>query len=143
MRDARMAVAALAAAALTGCSGGGTLPAQAIKITPEAGTESVMECMTQEVQKMGYKVMRVDRGDGFLEAERRDAAPDISRINEYAGGDRIVVTRLKAEGAVRPLAIEPSSFIMEWLFNGANQKKRAPSERVLADAQALSDRCRL
>jgi hypothetical protein len=143
MRDARMAVAALTAAALTGCSGGGSLPAQAIKITPEAGTESVTECLAQEVQKMGYKVLRVNRGAGFLEAERRDDAPDISRINEYAGGDRIVVTQLAREGQVRPLAITPSSFVMEWLFNGANRKARDTSERALADAQALSDRCRL
>jgi hypothetical protein len=143
MRDARMAAAALAAAAVAGCSGGGSLPAQAIKITPQAGTESVMECLTQEVQKLGYKVMRVDRGDGFLEAERRDRAPDISRPNEYAGGDRIVVSRLAKDGEVRPLALTPSSFIMEWLFNGANQKKVATSEKAIADAQALSDRCRL
>jgi hypothetical protein len=141
MRDARMAAVALAAVA-AGC-GGATVSPQAIKLTPSAGTESVMECLSQESAKLGYKVLRIDREDGLMEAERRDKNPDIDSPREYGGGDRIAVSRLKAEDGVRPLLITPSSFIVEWLVTGANQKKAKTSERVLADAQALSDRCRL
>jgi hypothetical protein len=143
MHEARTSLGMVGTLLVAGCGGGG-LPSQAIMLTPTVGTTSVMECLDQEAQKLGYRIIRIDRQDGVMVAERRDKNPDISRPREYAGGDMITVNRMKKEeNGVRPLAIVPSSYIMEWLANGSNQKTVKSRESVLGDAKALSERCRL
>jgi hypothetical protein len=126
---------------LVGCGGGA--PSQAITLTPTVATKSVMECLSQEAQKLEYKIMLIDREDGNMIAERRDSKPAIDQPREYAGGDMLKVSRLKKQGDVQPLAITPSSFIMEWLVNGANQKAVPTTERALKDAKVLSEACKL
>ena len=142
MREWRIFLTAAGTALAAGCGSSG-VPANAVTLTPTAGIESVMECLTQEAGKLGYKVLRVDREGGFMEAERRDRDPAIRDPREYAGGDRLEVSQVKADGDARPLAIKPSSFIMEWLVNGANMKQVPTTDRAKGDAQTLSDRCRL
>ena len=141
MHEARTSLAAVGTLVLAGCGGGA--PSQSIQLTPTVGTTSVMECLGQEAQKLGYKVLMMDREDGNMVAERRDSKPDIGQPREYAGGDQLKVGRLKKQGDVQPLSITPSSFIMEWLANGANQKKVATTERALNDAKTLSEACKL
>ena len=141
MREARTSLAVMGTLVLAGCGGGA--PSQAIQLTPTVGTTSVMECLGQEVQKLGYKVLLINREDGNMIAERRDNKPAIEQPREYAGGDQIKVDRLKKQGDVQPLSIKPSSFIMEWLANGANQKVVPTTERVLKDAKTLSEACKL
>ena len=136
-----MSLAVMGTLVVVGCGGGAS--SQAIQLTPTVGTTSVMECLGQEVQKLGYKVLMMDREDGDMLAERRDSKPNIEQPREYAGGDQLKVARLKKQGDVQPLSITPSSFIMEWLANGANQKKVPTTERALNDAKALSEACKL
>jgi len=142
MHEARTSLVVMGTLLAVGCGGGG-LPSNAITITPTVGMTSVMECLDQEAQKLGYRIIRIDRRDGNMVAERRDQKPDISGLREYAGGDMITVSRQKQEGDVRPLAIIPSSFVVEWLVNGANQKSVQTRESAIGDAKALSERCRL
>jgi hypothetical protein len=126
---------------LVGCGGGA--PSQAITLTPTVATKSVMECLSQEAQKLEYKVILLDREEGNMVAERRDSKPAIDSPREYAGGDMLKVTHMKKQGDVVPLSITPSSFIMEWLANGANRQAVATTERARKDAQALSENCKL
>jgi len=142
MHEARTSLVVVGTLLAAGC--GSSTASQAITLTPTVGMTSVMECLDQEAQKLGYRIIRIDRQDGVMVAERRDKNPDISRPREYAGGDMITVNRMKKEeNGVRPLAIVPSSYIMEWLANGSNQKTVKSRESVLGDAKALSERCRL
>lgn len=141
MHEARTSLAVVGTLVLVGCGGGA--PSQAITLTPTVATKSVMECLSQEAQKLEYKVTLLDRENGSMLAERRDSKPAIDQPREYAGGDLLKVSRLKKQGDVQPLSITPSSFIMEWLVNGANQKPVPTTERALKDAQALSEACKL
>lgn len=141
MHEARTSLVAVGTLLVAGC--GPRMPSQAITLTPTVGMTSVMECLDQEAQKLGYRIIRIDRQDGNMVAERRDKNPDISSPREYAGGDMITVSRMKEENGVRPLSIAPSSFIVEWLANGANQKSVKTRESVVGDAKALGERCRL
>jgi hypothetical protein len=141
MREARTSLVVVGTLLAAGC--GSSTPSQAITLTPTVGMTSVMDCLDQEAQKLDYRILRIDRRDGNMVAERRDKNPDISRLREYAGGDMITVSRLKEENGVRPLSIAPSSFIVEWLANGANQKTVKTRESAIGDAKALSERCRL
>ena len=142
MRDARVWGMGFIAGLLAACSGGGSLPANAVKVTPVAGTESIMQCFAQEAEKLKYRILRIDREGGFMDAERRDPSPDITVPREYAGGDRLVIDRLPKEDGVRPLSITPSTFLMEWLITGANRRQRPTSERAIADAKTLAENCR-
>ena len=142
MREARTALAVAGTFLLAGCGGGGA-PSQAVTLTPTVGMKSVMECLSQEAEKLEYKITMVDKDDGHMIAERRDKDPAIGNPREYAGGDMITVDRGAKQGDVRPLAIKPSSFIMEWLANGANRKNVSTTERARADANTLAERCRL
>lgn len=142
MHEARTSLAVLGTLLVAGCSKNG-LSGEPITLTPTVGMTSVMECLDQEAQKLGYRIIRLDREDGNMVAERRDKSPDISAPREYAGGDMITVSRQKKVDDVRPLSIVPSSYVMEWLANGSNQRSVRPRESVLGDAKALSERCRL
>ena len=142
MHEVRTSLAVVGALLVAGCSKSG-LSGEPITLTPTVGMTSVMECLDQEAQKLGYKIIRLDREDGSMVAERRDKNPDISAPREYAGGDMITVSRQKKVDDVRPLSIVPSSYVMEWLANGSNQRSVKPRESVLGDAKALSERCRL
>ncbi|HEX5819171.1 MAG TPA: hypothetical protein VFY20_09845, partial [Gemmatimonadales bacterium] len=127
---------------LAGC-GGATAGPGAVTLVPTVGMTPVMECLDQEVQKLGYKVVRIDREDGYMTAERWDKKPEISRPREYGGGDRIEVNRQKTKEKDFSLSLTPSSFIIEWLFNGQNVKKAETREQVVKDVTTLSERCRL
>jgi hypothetical protein len=140
MREARTSMAVMGMLLVGAC--GGSTSSQAITLTPTVGTSSVMECLAQEAQKLGYKITLLDRA-GSMTAERRDDKPDINHPREYAGGDLITVSRLKKQGDAQPLSVKPTSFVMEWLANGANQKQVETSQAVLGDAKALEERCRL
>jgi hypothetical protein len=142
MREVRTSLAVLGTLLVAGCSKSG-LSGEPITLTPTVGMTSVMECLDQEAQKLGYRIIRIDRQDGNMVAERRDKSPDISAPREYGGGDMITVSRQPKVNDVHPLAIVPSSYIMEWLANGSNQRAVKPRESVLGDARALSERCRL
>lgn len=142
MHEARTSLAVLGTLLVAGCSKSG-LSGEPITLTPTVGMTSVMECLDQEAQKLGYRIIRLDRQDGNMVAERRDKSPDISAPREYAGGDMITVSRQKKVDDVRPLSIVPSSYVMEWLANGSNQRSVKPRESVIGDAKALSERCRL
>ena len=142
MREARTSLAVAGTLLLAGC-GSTAAAVGTVTLTPQAGTRSVMECLNQESEKLGYQVIRIDREDGDMLAERRDKNPNIDNPREYAGGDQITVTPQKKQGEVQPLSLVPASFIMEWLVNGANQKYVKTSERAEADVRTLSERCRL
>lgn len=142
MREARRPLAVVGTLVVAACGGTAVSPGT-IKLTPTVGTTSVMECLSQETKKLGYQIIRLDREDGNMVAERRDKDPKLGDPREYAGGDLITVSRLKREGDVVPLELKSSSFIMEWLYNGANQKAVSTSDRVRADVKSLSETCRL
>ena len=141
MREARTSMAVVGTLLLVGC--GGSAPNNAVTLTPTVGTTSVMECLGQEASKLGYKIIRADREGGYMLAERRDRDPNIVQPREYAGGDRVEVTRLKKQGDAQPLQLKPTSFIVEWLANGANDKSVPTSERVKGDVTSLAEKCRL
>jgi hypothetical protein len=141
MREVRTSLVAVGSLLVAGC--GASASSEAITLVPTVGMSSVIDCLDQEAQKLDYRIIRIDRRDGNMVAERRDKSPDISRPREYAGGDMITVSRMKEENGVRPLSIVPSSFIVEWLANGANQKSVKTRESAIGDAKALSERCRL
>jgi hypothetical protein len=144
MREARKTLAVAGAALMAGCGGGGT-PSNVVTLTPTPGVgiTSVMECLGQEATNAGYKIIRADREGGYMLAERRDRDPNIVQPREYAGGDRIEVNGVKQDKAIRAVTLKPSSFIMEWLANGANEKHVATSDRVKGDAASFSEKCKL
>ena len=130
MHEARTSLAVVGTLVLVGCGGGA--PSQSIQLTPTVGTSSVMECLGQETQKLGYKVLMMDREDGNMVAERRDSKPDIGQPREYAGGDQLKVGRLKKQGDVQPLSITPSSF---------SSHARTPAGPIASRPPSASDTC--
>jgi hypothetical protein len=143
MREPRTSLAVLGTLLLTGCGGGTPTGGLTLTPGPSVSTKSVMECLNQEAEKLGYKVIRLDREDGDMYAERRDKKPELEDPRTYAVGDAITVSHQKTQGGVTPLSIVPSSFTVRWLVNGANQDASTTRETAKADANTLVERCKL
>jgi hypothetical protein len=131
----------LGAAALTGC-GSTTQGAMQQIVPPDGGNAAVINCLTEQASAMGYKILRKDPGDGFLEAERRQKDFAENSPKQYAQGDRLDVQRgKKGPNGTRPLELTMTSFRMDFLANGAQQTKGAPTPQGKADLQKFMEQC--
>jgi hypothetical protein len=126
---------------LAGC-GSTTQAAMQQIIPPPGGNAAVINCLTDQASDLGYKIMRKDPGDGFLEAERRlkEFAEDSPK--QYAAGDRFTVQRgKKGADGIRPLELSMTTFRMDFLANGAQQTLGAPSDSGKADLKRFMTAC--
>lgn len=141
MTRSRIVVAA-GTVALIGC-GSSTQPAVMQQIIPPAGgNAAVINCLTEQAAELGYKILRKDPGDGFLEAERRNKEFTATGPKQYATGDRFTVQRgKKGSDGIRALDLSMVSFRMDFQVNGANQTMGAASDSGKADMKKFMDSC--
>ncbi len=137
----RFLVAAAAGLALSGC-GSTTQPAMQQIMPPPNGNAAVINCLTDQASDLGYKILRKDPGDGFLEAERREKEFVGDSPKQYAVGDRFTVQRgKKGADGVRPLELSMTTFRMDFLVNGAQQTLGAASDSGKADMKRFMSAC--
>ncbi len=111
-------------------------------IPPAGGNAAVINCLTEQASDLGYKILRKDPGDGFLEAERRLKEFSQDDPKQYAAGDRFTVQRgKKGADGIRPLELNMTSFKMNFLANGAQQTLGAPSDSGKADLKRFMSAC--
>jgi hypothetical protein len=133
-------VAAATVIAAAGC-GAAAQPAMEQIVPPAGGNASVINCLTEQATELGYRILRKDPGDGFLEAERR-GAPLRGDPRKYAAGDRFTVQRgPKGADGIRPLNLNMTSFRMDFLVNGPQQTLAAPSDSGKADMEKFMAAC--
>ena len=126
---------------LTGC-GSTTQAAMQQIIPPPGGNAAVINCLTDQAADLGYKILRKDPGDGFLEAERRQKEFTADNPKQYAVGDRFTVQRgKKGADGIRPLELNMTSFRMDFQANGAQQTLKAPSDSGKADMARFMSAC--
>lgn len=126
---------------LSAC-GSATQPAMQQIVPPAGGNAAVINCLTERAADLGYKIIRKDPGDGFLEAERRDKQFTEDSPRQYASGDRFTVQRgKKGTDGIRPLNLNMTSFRMDFLANGPQQTLGAPSDSGKADLQKFMMTC--
>ncbi len=111
------------------------------QITPTSGNEAVINCLVKQVTDMGFRVLRKDPGNGFLEAERRAKDYTSDSPRNYAGGDKLLVEHGKGNKTTRPLVLTMSSFRMDWQANGASQTVMDPTPEAKADLGKLVAAC--
>lgn len=127
--------------ALVAC-GSTTQPAMQQIVPVQGGNAAVINCLTDEASNLGYKIMRKDPGDGFLEAERRLKEFNEDSPKQYAAGDRFTVQRgKKGPDGIRPLELSMTTFRMDFLANGPQQTLGAPSDSGKADLQKFMFAC--
>ena len=132
--------AAVTVAALAAC-GSTALPAMDQIIPPDGGNAAVISCLVDQSAELGYRVLRKNPGQGFLEAERR-GAPLRGDARKYAAGDRFTVQRgPKGADGIRPLNLNMQSFRMDFLVNGPQQTLAAPSDSGRADLEKFMAAC--
>ena len=131
----------VAALALAAC-GSTAQPAMQQIVPQPGGNAAIINCLTDEASNLGYKIMRKDPGDGFLEAERREKQFAEDSPKQYAQGDKFTVQRGKknADG-IRPLELNMQSFRMDFLANGPTQTLGAPSDSGKADMKKFMAAC--
>jgi len=126
---------------LAGC-GSTTQPAMQQIVPPPGGNAAVINCLTDEASDLGYKIMRKDPGDGFLEAERRQKEFTADNPKQYAVGDRFTVQRgKKGADGLRPLELNMTSFRMDFQANGAQQTLQTPTDSGKADMARFMSAC--
>lgn len=127
--------------ALTAC-GSTAQPAMQQIIPPAGGNAAVINCLTDQASDLGYKILRKDPGDGFLEAERRQKDFVADSPKQYAVGDRFTVQRgKKGSDGIRPLELNMASFRMDFLANGGQQTLLAPTDSGKADLKRFMSAC--
>lgn len=111
-------------------------------VPPPGGNAAVINCLTDQASDLGYKIMRKDPGDGFLEAERRQKEFTADNPKQYAVGDRFTVQRgKKGNDGIRPLELNMTSFRMDFQANGAQQTLLAPTDSGKADLKRFMSAC--
>lgn len=111
-------------------------------VPPPGGNAAVINCLTEQASDLGYKILRKDPGDGFLEAERREKEFAGDSPKQYAVGDRLTVQRgKKGADGVRPLDLNMTSFRMDFMVNGPQQTLGAPSDSGKADLEKFMMTC--
>jgi hypothetical protein len=111
-------------------------------VPPAGGNAAVINCLTETASDLGYKILRKDPGDGFLEAERREKDFVEDSPKQYAAGDRFTVQKgKKGADGVRPLELNMTSFRLDFLANGAQQTLGAPSDSGKADLKKFMTAC--
>ena len=111
-------------------------------VPPAGGNAAVINCLTETASDLGYKILRKDPGDGFLEAERREKDFVEDSPKQYAAGDRFTVQKgKKGADGIRPLELNMTSFRLDFLANGAQQTLGAPSDSGKADLKKFMSAC--
>ena len=132
--------AVVTVATLVAC-GAGAQAAMDVIIPPPGGNASVINCLVEQSTELGYRVLRKNPGQGFLEAERRGAELR-GDPRKYAAGDRFTVQRgSKGPDGVRPLNLNMVSFRMDFLVNGPQQTLAGPSDTGRADMKLFMAAC--
>ena len=127
-------------ATLAAC-GAAVQPAMEQIIPPKDGSAAVINCLVDQSTDLGYRVLRKNPGQGFLEAERR-GAPMRGDARKVAAGDRFTVERGKKDkDGIRPLNLNMVSFRMDFLVNGPQQTLAAPSDTGRADMAIFLKAC--
>jgi hypothetical protein len=132
----------IAGVVILAACGGSTTNGAVEQIAPASGYEPVINCLVKVTTDAGYRVMRKDPGNGFLEAERRQQDFKEDSPRQYAQGDKLVVERSKkgAKGQ-QALLVTMYSFRMDWQANGGNQTLLAPSATGKADLEKFVAAC--
>lgn len=121
--------------------GAGAQPSMDQIIPPVGGNAAVINCLVEQSTDAGYRVLRKNPGQGFLETERR-GAPLRGDPRKYAAGDRFTVQRgKKGPDGVRPLNLNMVSFRMDFLANGPQQTLAAASDTGKADLARFVAAC--
>lgn len=119
---------------LAGC---GAYPSVTASSPSPAGAAVV--CYATDLEAKGYKVLRIDRQTGWLEAQKGGPAQsaDVTVLRE---GTQIVVQGHDG-GSGSTLTITPTRYVERRNYRGPTFSFEKPTPEGLADARAVAESC--
>lgn len=122
-----------------GCAGGGQATVRTAQVP---SLSDALECAREEGTEMGYDVARIDRDERLLILERVDE--DVRRSNPtfHRAVDQLRLQPAAGEpGTGRDLEVAARTYHEHRTREGRTRRQQAASESVVADADALLERC--
>lgn len=114
----------------------------AVRSAPVGSLSAAIDCALEEGEEMGFEAVSVDRADHRVVLERTDREVRRSDPSFQRAVGQLTAERAEGEpGASTALAVEARTFHEFFDRRGRTRRQRDPSDRILAAADSVLDRC--
>lgn len=113
-----------------------------VRSAPVASLSEAIDCTLETGREMGFETISVDRTSHRVVLERTDRSVRRSDPSFQRAIGQLTAERAEGEpGASTALAVEARTFHEFFDRRGRTRRQREPSERLLAAADSVLDRC--
>lgn len=114
----------------------------AVRSAPVGSLSGAIDCSLEEGEELGFEALSVDRTDHRVVLERTDRSVRRSDPSFQRAVGQLTVERAEGESAgASALAVEARTFHEFFDRRGRTRRQRDPSDRILAAADSVLDRC--